>query len=226
MPAIKERPILFNAHMVRAILEGRKSVTRRVIKEQPHIDTSGNFCVGRSNYGQDGYGNPVTKHFINGCCPHGKPGERLWVRETWQAFFDDEVPAGRPRGPRHSMGIPAQPDRKSFAFYRADGQGPTHSDGHPPRWVPSIHMPRKYSRILLEVTDVRVERLNDINEDQALAEGIQPFGDGNGFHLVDGRFYTDHPVESFAGLWQSISGEESWRANPWVWVVEFKRVKP
>lgn len=83
MPEIKERPILFSAPMVRAILEGRKTVTRQLIKVQPHIDASGNFCVRSSNYGQDGYGNPMTKHFVNGCCPYGKPGERLWVRETW-----------------------------------------------------------------------------------------------------------------------------------------------
>lgn len=85
MPEIKERPILFSAPMVRAILEDRKTVTRRAIKIQPHIDVSGNFCVGNSNYGQDGYGKPVTKHFVNGCCPFGMPGDRLWVRETWAA---------------------------------------------------------------------------------------------------------------------------------------------
>ena len=82
MSQIKERPILFSAPMVRAILESRKTVTRRAVKVQPHIDVSGNFCVGSSNYGQDGYGKPVTKHFVKGCCPYGKPGDRLWVRES------------------------------------------------------------------------------------------------------------------------------------------------
>ncbi len=85
MLEVEEKPILFSAPMVRAILCGQKTFTRRALKVQPHIDESGNFCAVGANYGQDIYGKPVTKHFVSSNCPHGKPGDRLWVRETWQA---------------------------------------------------------------------------------------------------------------------------------------------
>jgi len=219
---VKERPILFSAPMVRAILEGRKTVTRRAIKVQPHIDASGNFCVGSSNYGQDGYGNPVTKHFVNGCCPYGKPGDRLWVRETWMA--DAQVDAVAPRD--LSQGEPIH--------YPADGA--VRQTGcamiKPGKIRPSIHMPRWVSRILLEVTGVRVERLQGISEEQALAEGIIPHVRG-GWHWhphdpsnVDDwhQFGFKSPAFAFQDLWIGTGGD--WDANPWVWVMEFKRVTP
>ena len=223
MPEIKERPILFSAPMVRAILEGRKTVTRRAIKVQPHIDASGNFCVGGSNYGQDGYGKPVTKHFVNECCPFGKPGDRLWVRET------------------HA-------DIGCRLTYRADLDDGGHCKVA--KWTPAIHMFRKHSRILLEITDVRVERLQDISEEQAKAEGcfFTDYGQqcahgGTGWKdigicpaLVGHQQRTGwawdkttsheeclgSPRWAFASLWNATGGE--WDSNPWVWVVEFKRV--
>ncbi|PHX42295.1 hypothetical protein AO284_33470 [Pseudomonas sp. NZIPFR-PS2] len=244
MSQIKERPILFSAPMVRAILEGRKTVTRRAIKVQPHIDASGNFCVGSSNYGQDGYGKPVTKHFVNGCCPYGKPGERLWVRET---FID-----------LRGTGVEHRPDPdgplQRYA-YAADCRPGSHSDEARKdfglKYKPSIHMPRAASRILLEITDVRVERLQDISEEQAQAEGcfFTDYGrkcghTGSGWTEVgdcpapeahhplrNGWMWdkTSSPNEclgtatwAFANLWQKTGGD--WGANPWVWVVEFKRV--
>ena len=197
--AIKERPILFQGSMIRAVLEGRKTVTRRAIKVQPHIDASGNFCVGSSNYGQDLCGKPVTKHFINGCCPYGKPGDRLWVREAWARIR-----------------VAQAPDQE-WVVYR---EGDNRTDYGGP-WKPGIHMFRRDSRILLEITDVRVERLQDITEEQALAEGIKKHSDG-GYHVEDGKHYSDCPVESFAGLWSSVGGD--WDANPWVWCVSFKRI--
>ncbi|WP_300727266.1 hypothetical protein [Pseudomonas sp.] len=211
MSNTKERPALFNGDMVRAILEGRKTVTRRAIKVQPHIDASGNFCVGSSNYGQDLCGKPVTKHFVNGCCPYGKPGDRLWVRET--CFINDYRESSVPEGERADCEI----------HYRADGIPDFEGEEELIRWRPSIHMPRWASRILLEVTDVRVERLQDITEEQALAEGIKKHSDG-GYHVEDGKYYSDSPIESFAGLWSSVGGD--WDANPWVWCVSFKRVTP
>lgn len=242
MPEIKERPILFSAPMVRAILEGRKTVTRREIKVPPHIDASGNFCVGGSNYGQDGYGKPVTKHFVNNCCPFGKPGDRLWVRETWVA--DEQVDAVAPRD--LSQGEPIH--------YAADGAARQTGCAmiKPGKGRPSIHMPRWVSRILLEITDVRVERLQDISEDQAKAEGcfFTDYGQqcahgGTGWKDIGicparaghqqraGWAWdktTSHeeclgsPRWAFANLWNSTGGD--WDANPWVWVVEFKRVTP
>ncbi|OEC58370.1 hypothetical protein [Pseudomonas sp. AP42] len=217
MSEIKERPILFSAPMVRAILEGRKTVTRRAIKVQPHIDVSGNFCVGNSSYGQDGYGKPVTKHFVNGCCPYGKPGDRLWVRETWARVGNDD-PGYLTFGATYPSCLPPELENIPPASQI--------------RWKPSIHMFRRDSRILLEITDVRVERLQDISEEQALAEGIIPHVRG-GWHWhqhdpsnVDDwhQFGFKSPAFAFQDLWIGTGGD--WDANPWVWVVEFKRVTP
>ncbi len=235
MSIIKERPILFNGPMVRATLSGQKTVTRRAIKVQPHIDASGNFCVGSSNYGQDICGKPVTKHFINDCCPYGKPGDRLWVRETWGVISHtwdehgnmvDWVP-DRPATPIRELPF-GRGYYSGHAIYAADGPNEWAGDddgGGEPRsaWHPSIHMPKAVSRILLEVTDVRVERLQDITEEQALAEGVNKHSDG-GYHVEGGKHYSDSPIESFAGLWSSVGGD--WDANPWVWCVSFKRVTP
>lgn len=212
MTNIKERPILFAAPMVRAILEDRKTVTRRAIKIQPHIDVSGNFCVGNSNYGQDGYGKPVTKHFVNGCCPFGKPGHRLWVRETWAA--DAQVDAVAPRD--LSQGEPI--------LYPADGA--VRQTGcsmiAPGKGRPSIHMPRWASRILLEITGVRVERLQDISRAGIRAEGLQCPPELASDDVSPN--YRDWYPAAWRELWESTGGD--WNANPWVWVVEFKRVTP
>lgn len=258
MPEIKERPILFSAPMVRAILEGRKTVTRRAIKVQPHIDASGNFCVGNSNYGQDGYGKPVTKHFVNGCCPYGKPGDRLWVRETF--VIESNRWADDPYSPPHKDGRPIQryeDDKWDQPHYKATDSEPElwydNRDSPGCRWKPSIHMPRWASRILLEITDVRVERLQEITEEQAQAEGCfftdygqACFHGGRGVRdaaeceypaskhqqrpgwMWDKTPSHEHCLDSarnaFGNLWKSVGGD--WNANPWVWVVSFKRVTP
>ncbi|KPY33117.1 hypothetical protein [Pseudomonas syringae] len=209
MSQVKERPILFSAPMVRAILSGQKTVTRRALKVQPRIDASGNFCVGGANYGQDIYGKPVTKHFVSSDCPYGQPGDRLWVRESWQA--DTQVNEVAPRELSH--GEPIQ--------YPADGASRQTGCSMitPGKTRPSIHMPRWVSRILLEITAVRVERLQAISEEQALDEGVMSceqdiYPDRNGYE----------PLELFGGLWTMINGDGSWQSNPWVWVVEFKPV--
>ncbi|WP_448649271.1 hypothetical protein [Pseudomonas corrugata] len=217
MSNVKERPILFSAPMVRAILEGRKTVTRRAIKVQPHIDASGNFCVGRYNYGQDGDGKPVTKHFVKDCCPYGKPGDRLWVRETFMDLLGTGV--------EHRPTIDSPVQRYC---YSADVRPGSFADetrkDYGLRWKPSIHMPRAASRILLEITDVRVERLQDISDEQAKAEGVQrgPLREWCGSD--EGGAWHKYPVPAFRNLWQSTGGD--WDANPCVWVVEFERIQP
>ena len=154
-----------------------------------------------------------TEHPI--ACPYGQPGDRLWVREAWARINVAQAPG------------------ESWVVYRecdnrTDYGGP---------WKPSIHMRRRDSRILLEVTDVRVELLQDISEQQALAEGIVgvDFRPDDGFPICRGYMVgpddgstplETHASKAFAGLWRSINGQESWDANPWVWVVEFKRVTP
>ena len=218
MNDIKERPILFSAPMVRAILEGRKTVTRRSIKVQPHIDASGNFCVGSSNYGQDGYGKPVTKHFVNGCCPFGKPGDRLWARETW--YCDHfEVQKGPYLQPADMHDLD-QSREDGELVYAADGLTPYEQEQ--PTWKPSIHMPRWASRILLEITDVRVERLQDISRADIRAEGLECPPELASDDVSPN--YRDWYPAAWRELWESTGGD--WKANPWVWVVGFKRVTP
>lgn len=194
---IKERPILFSGPMVRAILEGRKTQTRRIVKGTAlEWLAPGMF----------------TPEFVadpgNRLCPYGQPGDRLWVRETWSNLNAD-FPAVDPH-----------------FVYRAD-----ENDHGPVTWKPSIHMPRAASRLLLEVTDVRVERLQDISEDDARAEGVLENPTGDTLHdfwhyAGDGCWGAFNAVHSFESLWQSINGPESWDENPWVWAVTFKRIEP
>lgn len=198
MTVIVERPILFKGRLVRAILAGAKTQTRRVVKPQPKIADPALYgapIVERNGIAQEsGFGT----YFVPVRCPYGVPGDRLWVRETCSTSATGEV------------------------LYRADGE----RDGH--TWTPSIHMPRWASRIDLEVTGVRVERLHDITEEDAKAEGaahrIAPGGDLAGaFAGIAGEIsYRAH----FADTWREINGASSWDANPWVWVVSFRRVRP
>ena len=213
MSTITDRPILFNGPMVRAILEGRKTVTRRPVKAtKTHADGFMMLDHGKGWRPYNAFGDFASDH--EGmeypiACPYGKLGDRLWVRET--CFINDYREASVPEQERADCDI----------HYRADGIPDFEGEEELIRWRPSIHMPRWASRILLEVTDVRVERLQDITEEQALAEGIKKHSDG-GYHVEDGKHYSDSPVESFACLWSSVGG--NWDANPWVWVVEFKRI--
>lgn len=213
MSTITDRPILFNGPMVRAILEGRKTVTRRPVKAtKAHADGFMMLDHGKGWRPYNAFGDFASDH--EGmeypiACPYGKLGDRLWVRET--CFINDYREASVPEQERADCEI----------HYRADGIPDFEGEEELIRWRPSIHMPRWASRILLEVTDVRVERLQDITEEQALAEGIKKHSDG-GYHVEDGKHFSDSPVESFACLWSSVGGD--WDANPWVWCVSFKRI--
>lgn len=189
--------MIFNAEMVRALLDGRKTQTRRIIKDcTVGRDPISKFIkIGKKFIGC--YPEDVPE-LIRECCPYGVPGDRIWVRETW-------AEAGA-----------SAPDLK---LYRANypEHVPSIYENVPPaeeiRWTPSIHMPRTASRILLEITDVRVERLRSMSQDDARAKGV---------------IAASGPMEAglaFRELWDSIYGEESWKANPWVWVIEFKRVE-
>jgi len=204
---VRERPILFTGAMVRAILSGSKSQTRRVVKYQAPdlVDDDGWPLVDRSI---DGIGE------VRAACPYGQPGGgRLYVRETWAAphAYDHLPPRLIPQDAR--IHYAATEDRGGLL------------------WRPSIHMPRWASRITLEVTGVRVERLQDISEVDAISEGVRQMRDGSECWV--GRegprgLVTPWPTarEAFRDLWQSINGPDSWTANPWVFVIEFKRIKP
>ena len=223
-----ERPILFSAEMVRVILDGRKTQTRRKMKVQPwpgatvevgpyhpHIvDRNGESQPGPATFGA------IWDHqdIVNGGdaglrCPYGAPGDTLWVRETWAP---------------HPHGV-----MRCGAVYRADlGAVPDAS-----RWRPSIHMPRWASRITLRITDVRVERLQDIegqhpSESDAIAEGVRAIHHGDGDYYYSAFRDVPHPknwsdpADAFREVWNSINGAGAWDDNPWVWVVGFERGKP
>jgi hypothetical protein len=229
---MKERPILFNGSMVRALLDGSKTQTRRVVKPQP-----------ADIIAQPGEGKAPAWAIVNrppstGVCvnvhgnedwlrsPYGQPGDRLWVRETWQGplFGNDDMQA--------YQDDPESFNQPRYCQYAADG-GPapefmTMDDELVCRWRPSIHVPRWASRILLEIVSVRVERLQDISEADARAEGITDGGCVNCGEPEPCGCPNASPDarDAYVRLWESINGAGSWDTNPWVWVVEFKRVAP
>lgn len=211
---MKERPILFSGEMVRAILDGRKTQTRRVVKPQPRVihalycDAS---CETNLNFGKYG-----RIH-----CKFGMKGDQLWVKETFGICSGIE---------------PAKPKFGHKIYYRSTMNA---KDGSPAqekgiakgwpvdKWRPSIFMPRFASRITLEIVSVRVERLQEISEEDAKAEGIT-IPECVGLSVCAGGCnYCEvkaSPIQHYRKLWEKINGAGSWDANPWVWVIEFKRV--
>ncbi|RKG33755.1 hypothetical protein [Acinetobacter tianfuensis] len=206
---MKERPILFSAPMVSAILEGRKTQTRRVLKEQPPLTNKEimplytmepepkvtEVTMHEVMENEMPFPSSVSRHK----CPYGKIGDRLWVRETFRLFDSDECPHSDFPCGCPSWGTP---------LYRA-----SHDCLDGGKWTPSIHMPRWVSRILLEITNVHVEQLQDISESDCLKEG------------VGSPILRDCKKPKFMQLWESINGTGSWNKNPWVWVVEFKIIQ-
>lgn len=216
---MKQIPILFSTPMVQAILKGRKTQTRRVMKPQP--DENGvSYMPNAPLYWEETYreewkpwkwdteqGESFSKF-----CPYGQPGDILWVRESCARGLFDEF------------------------YYKADGANYV-------KWKPSIHMPKAACRIFLKIKSIRVERLQDISPGDAMDEGLEYcnvdmdafeggefVADYKNYTWRDDESYEDYffpsfanPIDSFRTLWQSINGTESWNANPWVWVVTFKR---
>lgn len=208
---MKERGMIFNGEMVRAILDGRKTQTRRIMQDQPVLN--GNFYeVFGAAWSKGMTSIPaVPGHSLSTRCPFGVVSDRIWVRETFQGpLFDydlmdsyckDSTPFEKPEFCVYKADEVPAPE-----FYDADNE--LHC-----RWRPSIHMPRWASRITLEITSIRVERLRSMSQEDARAEGV---------------IAASGPMEAglaFRELWDSIYGPESWQANPWVWVIEFKRVE-
>lgn len=204
---MKERPILFSGEMVRAILEERKTQTRRVVKGtaldwlQPGM-FSPKYVADPANY----------------LSPYGYAGDRLWVRETWQMVYE------RMDGQRFTH--PIENARQRWVEYAASPR----DEHEPPKWRPSIFMPRKYSRITLEVIDVRVERVQAISREDAKDEGM------SSAWIWDSTRFEKHPehfersilnprIANFSVLWDEINCKRGfgWEANPWVWVIEFGR---
>ncbi len=201
---MKERGMIFNGEMVRALLSGRKTQTRRIIKD---------CTVGRDQISKfiqiekkfiGCYPEDVPE-LIRECCPYGIPGDRIWVREAFRVHS---------RASDVATLVYKASERNSWTEQtRRVPVAVCNKPATPEKWTPSLHMPRWASRILLEITGVRVERLRSMSQDDARAEGV---------------IAASGPMEAglaFRELWDSIYGEESWKANPWVWVIEFKRVE-
>ena len=205
---MRERPIIFSDPMVRAILDGRKTQTRRIVKPIGNddrfvmLDYGSGWWPYRSNYGESHMkGDKEIPH----ACPYGQPGDRLWVREAWAYNpYDDRV------------------------WYRATDELPSKDEYGPLRWLASIHMARADSRITLEITGVRVEPLQNITEADAIAEGVTPkWEPGCSGRLMEAlNGFSFRPAASaYLDLWEQINGPGSASANPWVWVIQFEKVK-
>jgi len=247
-----ERPILFSGPMVKAILASRKTQTRRLVKPPPEWTEPGTAWT--SGFLGDGSRAGVSwrahheEYPEEGSllyrCPFGEPGDHLWVRETFRLESNQEfLEPGHE--PPHADGRPVRRHEEGWweqPHYRAtdpapeldDGQG----DGPGCRWTPSIYMPRWASRITLEVLQVRIERLRDISESDAAAEGAQHFPDIPSSHpyprsahrwSMESPTNTDQCLGSarmaFANFWIQLRGRDSWDDNPWVWAVTFQRKK-
>jgi len=206
----KERPILFSRPMVRAILDGKKTQTRRVVKRQCDMEfdpADPHFGPYWLSYATEAEGEDAKVR-----CPYGEPGDRLWVRETFYRW------TGCGRAPERFLRI----GRYQYCYaddpeFGVDRQRAEQATASCVVTVPSIFMPRLASRIALEITGVRVERLTDISEKDAQAEGA--------IGAVDQSIGNNWCArEAFLCLWESINGEGSWDANPWVWVVEFRQI--
>lgn len=197
--------------MVRALLAGSKTQTRRVCKPQPH-------SIGTAD-----------KQAAPSASPYGIPGDRLWVRETffaygrWETRFND----AKQRDEMRFVDMTAECGHA----YHYDADAPALPLAPGPRgpltgWYkrPALFMPRAASRIALELVSVRVEQLNDCSPADAMAEGLQGISDGIGWNAGDATDCALDPVARYAALWDMINGSGSWAKNPWIWVVEFRRV--
>ncbi|HBC8592860.1 TPA: hypothetical protein KE446_004113 [Citrobacter koseri] len=228
-----ERGMIFNGEMVRAILDGRKTQTRRIMAIQPEhselglrrvIDSKNGRDNGKYFWSQSDACGLKARSKVFGC-PYGDVGDRIWVRETFQGPLVSEELFEEYRAHPEKFETP------QYCEYAADGGAKPEycdlDDNLRHGWRPSIHMPRWASRITLEITSVRVERLNDISQEDAQAEGVKQLRGGYWKHYQPNE-WTQFQLSargSFATLWNSIYGEGGWWANSWVWVIEFRRIE-
>lgn len=209
---MKERPIIFSGEMVRAILDGRKTQTRRVIKGGfPNAGAFGGLPPYRpgetSIFGDEIWQGPI--------CPYGAVGDRLWVKETWgESKIRDREIADRIRLIHHAWRYRADAEVEQVQVF---GRHDLKTKAELYKWRPSIFMPRRASRITLEITEIRVQRLHDISEEDAKAEGVTPEG------MPD--VFTPYRVQ-LKKRWNAINGNKHpWESNPWVWAISFKRIE-
>ena len=216
---MKETGLMFKAPLVRAILEGRKTQTRRALSDRTlQLLEYGSIAGECYELPTSGAIHPNDVAYYNSFCPMGKPGDRVYVRETWA-----EIPRHQPQTDED---LPMRKDGR-ILVYQADPEwdGSRNflcADGcmrwaKPDRWRPSIHMPKEFARIWLEITSVRVERLQSITEADCIVEGA-----AGGHGAIPGYQYSATPIEHFRHIWESTGGD--WAANPWVWVIDFKTI--
>ncbi|EKN3982633.1 hypothetical protein NUF81_004460 [Yersinia enterocolitica] len=231
---MNEKPILFNSEMVNAILSGRKTQTRRIMKVQPSEHFHPQTIHGAMDFtahgytpgviDKDGYLQPARKDVFGVAdedegyaCPLGAVGDQLWVRECFRVHS---------RATDVATLVYRASERNSWTEQtRRVPVSDCNRPVSPEKWTPSIHMPRWASRINLLITGVRVERLRDISQEDAQAEGMELTGWRPTYSDPDSGGECETPYDNFAELWISIYGEESWQANPWVWVIEFERME-
>lgn len=217
-----ERPILFSAPMIRSLLDGRKTQTRRIVKPQPCFPADA-YGIKPCPSGKCIYRTENGNGFIDIRSPFGYQSDILWVRETWKLFLNSEKgyhPTGKqsPRSGNPDAGL-------SHFIYAADYEESDIKSLSP--WKPAIHMPKSACRTKVEITSVGLERVQDISKQDAIREGIESatFEDGIKYKLY-GNFeiFQDSPIASFASLWDSIHGTGAWKLNPFVWSISFKRI--
>jgi hypothetical protein len=243
---MKEHPILFSTPMVQAILEGRKTMTRRILKPQPDDDglwddTNLPRSLQSTLKGWNG-STEETGESREWKCPYGQVGDILWVRESWNMCPKDQLTPNEFYIERHD----GLPEGEWAWVYMAESKEEKHIS-HPEwgkkRWKPSTHMPKAACRIYLEIIGIKVERLQDISEVDAIDEGVMSikwdtvlswfprykylhdewFKRKNG-GVIEKPPLGPSPSQIFQALWQSINGEESWEENPWVWAITFKKI--
>lgn len=224
-----EHPILFSAPMIQAILAGRKTQTRRIIKVQPSIttDTDASWRDSKCDLWRN------SKQYARDCCPYGSIGDRLWVRETSAVYSAAYSECGIVYRADHATGDLSKGDG-GYNFHQfsddpeqaAKDRKWAEKHGGNEKWIPSIYMPRFASRINLEITGVRVERLQEITEADAKAEGCEPWPFDKNQPMTSGELGSSWPYRGgYAVLWDEINDERAtWKSNPYVWVVEFKKV--
>ena len=239
---MKERPILFSGEMVRAILDGRKTQTRRIVKHQPD-ERQRNIILSRHVLKEYLKEKGLWQLVKETSCPYGKPQDQLWVRENFKVIaFDEGAPAQfSPDDFEEAFAVIEYQDGQQqrvegLVYNQCTDAGEVDeisqaSRAFQKKSVPSIHMPRWASRIELLIKDIRVERLQDISEEDAKAEGVYNLGTKRKpEYCIEiapfTGFRSSKAVECFRELWTSINGPESWDANPWVWVVDFERIQP
>lgn len=222
---MKERPILFSAPMVRALIAGTKTQTRRVVKLPMKRGTRDSAGWRPFDLSLDD-----DRRCAADFSPYGVEGDRLWCKETWRVAdaSEGDIAYRADGGVRRYLGT-LSPDEDDHPWWERWRRHSISKDGNRTAWCPSIYMPRAISRVTLGVTSVRVERLQDITEDDAKAEGCsgfdpEPTAEGGTIYARKGISSAPSPLAHFRSLWKSINGPDSWEANPWVWALGFRRI--